>query len=85
MSDAWPYGPPDDDDGLSLGLPTGKPRMIRMAVPLGIPGHPVTIQLMMTEPDARAITNTSDELADDLGAVFVLIKESLAEFLFHEG
>ncbi len=64
---------------------TAPGRTVNLVVPVELPGHPVSIRLAMSEADARAVANTSDHMAGELGPLFVLVKESLTEFLFQEG
>jgi hypothetical protein len=81
MSD-WPVIQHPDDDPFA-GFPG---RIANMILPISIPGrHQAKIHMRMTETDARALANMSDDLAHEMGPVFELIKSSLNEFIVKEG
>lgn len=79
----WPMVPhpsdPDDD-----GASEAPGREANLILPIRL-SKMVNIHMIMSETDARVISNTADETARELGAVFVLIRDSLTEFLRSEG
>ena len=69
---------------MSAGMPSG--RTVNLMVPVGLPNGGTARMLMtMPEADARAVVNAPDDWAADLGPMFVMIKESITEFLFQNG
>jgi hypothetical protein len=77
--DGWPF----DEDGGEPRQVVG--RMANLMIPIGLPTGEVKILVTLPEKDARAIVNTGGDLADEMGPLFVLIKNSLDVFLRMEG
>lgn len=79
----WPYDP----QGSHAHVPGGEPgtRMANLMVPIVLPQRKIAIHMIMPEADARAIVNTADDLAREMGPLFEVIKNSLTEFMAQEG